>query len=439
MEYLLSALYTIVDVACLLLFLSAFAAPRFVRHKQWLLSGAYFTTIYLILCLNMTLFEYNMSLKVTLVLACGFLFGRILYTNISTPYVFFLVLLEYLLTYLFSFIGLHLSALVCGVSVPEFRYGPPAAFIISSVIYYFLQVLFILSIGKMVSSRKILKGNLKSHPIQAILYVLFPLASFIMLLVLLRATSKQGLPDGFMIACCWMIFIANAAILYLLDQSEKERLNREQLLSLNQQLQLQEKNAKELVGLYSSQRKQIHDFRAHLNMLDQLLCSQQYDAANHYIHSVSAQQTERIFLVNCHHAVLDALFNSKASEAMRKDIDLHFEVNDLSPLSLNEADLTVLLSNLIDNAIEGCERCPSYREIQIRAFIERGCFHFIIRNTSLPVTILNGEIPSTKADPHLHGYGLANIKAILKKYNAEYTMFYHNGYFQFVFELLLSA
>lgn len=85
MEYLLSALYTIVDVACLLLFLSAFAAPRFVRHKQWLLSGAYFTTIYLILCLNMTLFEYNMSLKVTLVLACGFLFGRILYTNISTP------------------------------------------------------------------------------------------------------------------------------------------------------------------------------------------------------------------------------------------------------------------------------------------------------------------------------------------------------------------
>lgn len=43
MEYLLSALYTIVDVACLLLFLSAFAAPRFVRHKQWLLSGAYYT------------------------------------------------------------------------------------------------------------------------------------------------------------------------------------------------------------------------------------------------------------------------------------------------------------------------------------------------------------------------------------------------------------
>lgn len=87
----------------------------------------------------MTLFEYSMSLKVVLVLACGFLFGRILYTNISTPYVFLLVLLEYLLTYLFSFIGLHLSALVCGVSVPEFRYGPPAAFIISSVIYYFCK------------------------------------------------------------------------------------------------------------------------------------------------------------------------------------------------------------------------------------------------------------------------------------------------------------
>lgn len=439
MEYLLSALYTLVDVSCLFLFLSAFAVPRFDRCKQWLLYGVCFSLIYLIICLNMTLFEYNALLKIVLVLSCEFLFGRILYVKISTVYVFLLVLLEYLLTYLLSFIGLYLSALVCGVSVPEFRNGPPVAFIISSVVYYFLQVLFILSIKKLIGNRNILNGDLKKHSLQVLLYVLFPLASFVMLLVLLRVTSKQGLSDGFMIGCCWMIFIANAAILYLLDQTEKVRQSREQLISLNQQLQLQEKNAKDLARLHSSQRKQIHDFRAHLNVLDQLLSSQQLDAAKHYIQSVSEQQSERIFLVNCHHAILDALFNAKASEAMRKGIDLHFEVNDLASLPLKEADLTVLISNLFDNAIEACERCSTYRNIQIRAFIERGCFHFIIRNTSLPVTIRNDDIPSTKEEPYLHGYGLANIKAILKKYKVEYTMFYHNGYFQFVFEILLST
>ena len=332
MEYLLSALYTIVDVACLLLFLSAFAAPRFVRHKQWLLSGAYFTTIYLILCLNMTLFEYNMSLKVTLVLACGFLFGAHFIYKYFHPLCIFPCP---------SGVSVDLSLLLYWSA--SIRPGVRCKCISVSPwspcrLHHFFRYLLFFASSFYSFHRK--NGQQPKDPerqlekairSEAILYVLFPLASFIMLLVLLRATSKQGLPDGFMIACCWMIFIANAAILYLLDQSEKERLNREQLLSLNQQLQLQEKNAKELVGLYSSQRKQIHDFRAHLNMLDQLLSSQQYDAANHYIHSVSAQQTERIFLVNCHHAVLDALFNSKASEALRKDIDLHFEVNDLFP------------------------------------------------------------------------------------------------------------
>ena len=100
-----------------------------------------------------------------------------------------------------------------------------------------------------------------------------------MLLVLLRITSRQGLSEGAIIGCCWMIFIANVAILYLLDQMERNRQSREKLLALDQQIQLQGKNIEEACNLYSNQRKQIHDFRAHLDMLKQLLDDQQFDAA----------------------------------------------------------------------------------------------------------------------------------------------------------------
>ena len=126
------------------------------------------------------------------------------------------------------------------------------------------------------------------------------------------------------------------------------------------------------------------------------------------------------------------------SEAIKHNIDIHFEVNDLSGLSLDAIDLTVLLSNLIDNAIEGCERSSPNPSIQIRACIKSDQFNCIIRNTSLPVRIIHNEIASTKSNPHLHGFGLSNIKAILNKYCGEYAMSYKDGYFQFIFEIPLN-
>ena len=438
MEYLLSALYSSVDSICLLVFLSAFASQRFTKIKQGFIASLYILSVCIAVILNIILFQYNTTIKVALVLVCGFLYGRILYKNISTPYLLLFVILEYLLTYLLSFISLYISAVICNVNISTFKEKEVTPFVVSSAIYYFLQVIFILTIKKLVWHKKNPKNNLGQNSIQIILYLLFPLASFAMLLVLLRITSRQGLSEGAIIGCCWMIFIANVAILYLLDQMERNRQSREKLLALDQQIQLQGKNIEEACNLYSNQRKQIHDFRAHLDMLKQLLDGQQFDAAESYLDSILKQQSERIFLVNCHHAVLNTLFNSKASEAIRQNIDVHFEVNDLSSLTIDAIDLTVLLSNLIDNAIEGCKRCAQNRSIQIQANVRAGQFSFIIRNTALPVKIINNEIPSTKSNPHLHGFGLSNIKAILNKYCGEYAMSYKDGYFQFIFEIPLN-
>ena len=40
-------------------------------------------------------------------------------------------------------------------------------------------------------------------------------------------------------------------------------------------------------------------------------------------------------------------------------------------------------------------------------------FFISVRNTSEPVVIINGSIPTTKPEPQLHGFGLANIRLIL--------------------------
>ena len=216
--------------------------------------------------------------------------------------------------------------------------------------------------------------------------------------------------------------------------TQKTAENQERVLALEQQLQFQAKNMEAASQLYTAQRHKVHDFRAHLNILQGLLQNQEYDAAEQYLNSVTKEQTDRLFLVNSHHSILDALFNTKATEAIRKGIDIDFKLNDLSTLPFDVSDMVVLFSNLLDNAIEACEKVDGNRVIRVSVVLKRSLL-FSIRNTTLPVKIKNDTIQTTKPNASLHGFGLSNIKLILNKYHADFVMDYTDGWFQFTGEI----
>lgn len=116
-------------------------------------------------------------------------------------------------------------------------------------------------------------------------------------------------------------------------------------------------------------------------VVHQLMKSQEYSAAEEYLGKITEQQTDRLFLVNTHHPILDALFNTKAAEATQKKISIDFEVNDLSNLPFDASDIVVLLSNLLDNAIEACQRYDKGdKTIHVMAVAQQD-FFISVRNT----------------------------------------------------------
>ena len=116
---------------------------------------------------------------------------------------------------------------------------------------------------------------------------------------------------------------------------------------------------------------------------------------------------------------------------------MHVQVNDLSAVSIQTDYLVVVLSNLIDNAIEACLCLQNDREM-ICSLVASDRLYLSIRNTSEPVNIEDGHIKTTKENNHEHGYGIPAVRYILDKMNAEYTYDYQDGWFQFVAELPLE-
>lgn len=240
-------------------------------------------------------------------------------------------------------------------------------------------------------------------------------------------------------ACATFITVMQIAALLLISWMEQNANFREEAISLQAKSKAQQESIEALSAAYAQQRKLTHDFRAHLSTLDGMLMQQSRDinTIQTYIHSLQSKQTERILLVNTHHAALDALLNQKALVAKNRKIDIQFSVNDLSPIKIDMVDLTVIISNTLDNAIEACEKLPETdRQIYVQALLEEDELFYAVRNKSLPVNMITNQLPaSTKENPSFHGYGLQNVHTTLEKYHTLYAMDYENGWFEFATEL----
>lgn len=239
--------------------------------------------------------------------------------------------------------------------------------------------------------------------------------------------------------CATFITVMQIAALLLISWMEQNANFREEAISLQAKSKAQQESIEALSAAYAQQRKLTHDFRAHLSTLDGMLMQQNRDinTIQTYIHRLQSKQTERILLVNTHHAALDALLNQKALVAKNRKIDIQFSVNDLSPIKIDMVDLTVVISNTLDNAIEACEKLPETdRQIYVQALLEEDELFYAVRNKSLPVNMVANQLPaSTKENPSFHGYGLQNVHTTLEKYHTLYAMDYENGWFEFATEL----
>ena len=138
--------------------------------------------------------------------------------------------------------------------------------------------------------------------------------------------------------------------------------------------------------------------------------------------------------MNSHQPVVDAILNQKYLTARDSQIEMQFRVNDLSHIWLSASELVVLLSNLLDNAIEACRKLPDGRYIDCTLLHQENLF-LSIRNTTQPVNITEHGITTTKEPAGEHGYGLAGVCRVLDRRRAEYIYDYKNGWFQFTAEI----
>lgn len=231
-----------------------------------------------------------------------------------------------------------------------------------------------------------------------------------------------------------LIFFALCGLWIFFQSILQNQENREERLwhmeQMNVELERQVKREKEqvesLMESYSEQRKLTHDFRNQLLALDGLLKRQEYQEMQVYLTQLlnSDIQLERV--INTGNPMVDVLLGRAYKEAGQDGITVEFEVGNLQELHLQDDELVILLSNLLDNAIEAAKNAEKEKRIILRLKQQDETFILTVLNT-----VTESQESGKTKNKLLHGYGLQNVERVLRKQGGDYAVQCKDGWYQF--------
>lgn len=164
-------------------------------------------------------------------------------------------------------------------------------------------------------------------------------------------------------------------------------------------------------------RKQLHETKNRLILIRHYLDRGELDKLNHYLNQLALETEGEGVPDYSGHSLVDAILTRQADAARQQGIYMEVDSDRLTaPVLLADDELSSLLMNLLNNAIEACARLPAEEERWIAVQLAREGDSLVIHccNSSEETQAASGF--TSKKDKKAHGFGLKIIKEIAEKY-----------------------
>ena len=164
-----------------------------------------------------------------------------------------------------------------------------------------------------------------------------------------------------------------------------------------------------------------HDLKNHLAILEAYAARGQTEELVRYLKRLD-QQLARPGFVHTGNLELDSILNYKLDRAKRAGATLELDVRLPERFLVDAFDLNVILSNLLDNAVEGLEKSETKR-LALSLAANRGVLFLNIVNSYDGVVLQadgpDGPVYRSRKGEQGHGLGLSIVRRAVEKYHGE--------------------
>lgn len=224
----------------------------------------------------------------------------------------------------------------------------------------------------------------------------------------------------------------NVLILYFIGHIMKKESEIQKAYLMQEKLQNQLELYQNMQENDMRRRRYLHDYKNQLGCIQGMLEAGRMQEALVYIKELNGSIRKGEDHVDTKHLVVNTVLNQKYLYAQERGITMVMAVNDLSSLSMSREDIVTLLVNLLDNAIEACEKLDENKMIRFKMILEEGGLTVSVRNpVREPVVVKGKVIATTKGEKDRHGLGFLNIQSVIEKNQGTSVMECRDGWFCF--------
>lgn len=352
------------------------------------------------------------NIKMAIILLIDFIYCMYCYEN--------KVLKTILLSGLYWMISMGMDLLA--FSVVNVLNSNSNATIMMNFNFYRLELIGFSKFMLVMSVVALKKLNIKSElSIKQYLSVFVPITANIIFIIVMWSFVYKYIPNNthinyIVLVLSGLLIFSNISIITIINSIVRDK-----------QLKIEKQKIKEKIDIqynyYLSLKKEQekidkfrHDMKNHLICIKNLAKTEESEK---YIEKINFEINQNTVDFNTGSPILDIIFYEKSLICIDKKIEYQFDVDYSKCEFIDVIDTCSIFSNLLDNAIEACDKITQgKRFISIKGNKINNFFVIKCENSKINDILYEGKnIATDKENKDLHGIGLKSIRDSFEKYD----------------------
>ena len=231
-----------------------------------------------------------------------------------------------------------------------------------------------------------------------------------------------------------ILLAANIILFRVIEQQSDYIRTKEALRYAKAQLRQQIEHYNALYRYQTETRKLRHDEKNKMLALSGLLQAGDVEQAKTALEREIAAITQAAAcVVDTGNPVLDAVLQSKQSDAAQHGIALRIRTQMQEPIGIDVMQLGVLLGNAVDNAIEAVAKIDETavdRTVDVTLQTRMQRIFVSVQNPTAQESGDVRDLRSDKDDAHRHGFGLQSIRTVAEAYDGTVSISWQDHTFR---------
>ncbi len=222
-----------------------------------------------------------------------------------------------------------------------------------------------------------------------------------------------------------LLYTGEISAVYIFRKYKELQSEREKHFVEEQQMKAMKRRLEEAEQFYGSIRKVRHEMKNHMANIKGLVAGEKYGEVETYIAKLDETIQELDYRFSTGNAVTDVIINDKYRRAANAGIGFSVKFEYRETDTVSAFDLGVVLNNLLDNAIEACEKLEQEKR-RISLTLKRKNHFLLIEvensfdgklewkdGETVPATTKQAGRPDILPE---HGIGLKNVQDVAERY-----------------------